>query len=77
RRGDRRMIMVTRLDGSRLAVNADMVKFVEATPDTIITLSTEQKLLVQESVQDVVDCIIAYKRGIFQAWLESPPPAHG
>ncbi len=71
------MIMVTRLDGTQVTLNADMVKFIEATPDTIITLSTEQKLLVQETVQDVVDRIIAYKRAIFRAWVEAPPPARG
>ena len=71
------MILVTRLDGTEVAVNADMVKFVEATPDTIITLSTEQKLLVQESVADVVERILAYKRAIFRAWVEAPPPARG
>lgn len=71
------MIMVTRLDGTALALNADMVKYVEATPDTIITLTTDQKILVQESVQDVIDRITAYKRAIFGAWVQSPPPTRG
>ena len=69
------MITVTRLNGTEFTVNADMVKFIEATPDTIITLTTDQKLLVQESVQEIIDRIMAYKRALFQAWLHEPPPA--
>jgi len=71
------MIMVTRLDGTEVALNADMVKFVEATPDTIITLTTDQKILVRETVQEVIERVIAYKRAIFRSWVESPPPTRG
>ena len=70
------MITVTRLDGSHVAISADMVKFVEATPDTIITLTTDQKVLVQETVQEVIDRIVAYKRAIFSAWVQGSPPVH-
>ncbi len=69
------MIMVTRLDGTEVAVNPDMIKFVEATPDTIITFTTDQKMLVRDSVEDVVDRIVAYKRAIFGAWVQNPPPS--
>ena len=47
------MIQVTRLNGLPVMVNADLIKFVEATPDTLVSLTTGEKLMVQESV-DVV-----------------------
>lgn len=62
--GDRDMIQVTRLNGDKLIINADMIEFVEALPDTIITTTTGKKLNVTESSGDIVDRIIEYKRRI-------------
>ncbi len=56
------MIKLTRFDGSEVAVNAELVKFVEAAPDTIVTLTSDQKLLVLETVDEIIDKIIEYKR---------------
>ncbi len=56
------MIKLTRFDGSVVAVNAELVKFVEATPDTIVTLTSDQKLLVLETVDEVIEKVIEYKR---------------
>lgn len=58
------MITLTRFDGTRLVVNADLIEFIEATPDTIISLTTGRKLIVQESPQAVVEAVAAYKRQI-------------
>jgi len=59
------MIKLTRFDGSEVAVNAEMVKFVEAAPDTIVTLTNDQKMLVRETVDEVIAAVIRYKRLIF------------
>ena len=56
------MIKLTRFDGSEVAVNAELVKFVEAAPDTIVTLTSDQKILVLENVDEVIARIIEYKR---------------
>ena len=56
------MIELTRLQNTKIVVNAEMIEFVESTPDTIITTSTGKKLMVQESVEEVVERVIAYKR---------------
>ncbi|RJP73402.1 MAG: flagellar protein FlbD [Candidatus Abyssobacteria bacterium SURF_17] len=56
------MIKLTRFDGSEFAVNADFIKFVEAAPDTIVTLTSDQKLLVLETVDEVIERVIEYKR---------------
>ncbi len=56
------MIKLTRFDGSEVAVNAELIKFVEAAPDTIVTLTSDQKILVLETVDEVIEKIIGYKR---------------
>jgi flagellar protein FlbD len=59
------MIKLTRFDGSEVAVNAELIKLVEAAPDTIVTLTNDQKMLVRESVDDVIDAVIEYKRLVY------------
>ena len=56
------MIKLTRFDGSEVAVNAELIKFVEAAPDTIVTLTSDQKILVLETVDEVIERVIGYKR---------------
>ena len=58
------MIRLTRLNDRPLVVNAELIKFVEATPDTVITLREGEKILVKESVQQVVDLAVEYGRAI-------------
>lgn len=55
------MILLTRLDGRELVVNSDLILTVEATPDTMVTLTTGDRLLVREAVQDVVDRAVAFR----------------
>ena len=56
------MIKVTRLDKSQLWVNAEMIEFVEATPDTVISLISDKKIVVKEPADAVVDAIKEYRR---------------
>jgi len=58
---DRRMILLTRLDGRELVVNSDLIVTVEATPDTMVTLTTGDRLLVREPVSEVVDRAVAFR----------------
>ena len=58
------MINVTRLNDSKIVINSELIEFVEATPDTIVTLTTGQKILVRESVEEVVDMVKEYKLSI-------------
>ena len=58
------MIQVTRLDGSKLHVNAELIRFIESTPDTVISLSDGVKLVVREKPETVVDEVVAYQRRI-------------
>lgn len=56
------MIKVTRLNGLDIVINADLIEFIESTPDTVLTLSTGTKFLLKDSVQDVVNKVIAYRQ---------------
>ncbi|MBI5095115.1 MAG: flagellar FlbD family protein [Candidatus Hydrogenedentes bacterium] len=58
------MIQVTRLNGKQYVVNAELIREIEATPDTIITLVSGEKLLVLEPVADIIKAVIDYKRAI-------------
>ena len=60
------MIYLTRLNESIIVLNSDLIEFVEALPDTIITLTTGQKIIVKESVDEIVEMVKDYKRYIFQ-----------
>jgi len=53
------MIRVTKLDGKTIMLNADLIQTIESTPDTLITLTTGDKLMVRETVDDVA---AAYRR---------------
>jgi flagellar protein FlbD len=59
------MIKVTRLNNCELWVNAEMIEFIEATPDTIVSLTDHTKIVVKESPQAIVDAVVAYRRRIY------------
>ena len=58
------MIQLTRLNNSRLAINSDLIKFVEAAPDTVLTLVTGEKVVVREGVADVIERVREFRRSI-------------
>ncbi len=56
------MIKVTRFNGTEFYVNAEMIVTVEGTPDTVITLNNNVKLIVKEKASVIIERIIRYKR---------------
>jgi len=56
------MIKVTRLNGNELVINADLIEFVEALPDTIISLVTGKKIMIKESIDTVIARVAEFKR---------------
>ena len=58
------MIEVTRLNGSIYFLNPDMILTMEPTPDTVITLTNGEKLMVKESPQTLIERFVALKRRI-------------
>ena len=59
------MIEVTRLNGTTVLFNSDLIETVEETPDTVISLTTGRKFIVKESRQEVKNLVKSYKRDIF------------
>ncbi|GBD29053.1 hypothetical protein HRbin32_00137 [bacterium HR32] len=55
------MIRVTRLNGTETVINAELIESVEATPDTVISLTTGHRYVVHESVDEVVARVLAYR----------------
>jgi len=64
------LIKVNRLNGKEFVVNADLIECVESTPDTVITLTTGNKYVVQQSIDEIIEKVKEYKRdvnGFFKA----------
>ncbi len=62
------MIEVTRLKGSKIFINAELIETIEQTPDTVITLTSGKKFVVNETADDISNLIIDYKRKIHAAY---------
>lgn len=58
------MIRLTRINRVPLVLNSDLIEHVEATPDTVIALTTGQKLVVMESADEVIQKVIDFRRSI-------------
>jgi flagellar protein FlbD len=56
------MIQLTRLNNSTITINSDQIKFVEQSPDTVITLLNGEKILVRESSEQILERIIQFRR---------------
>jgi flagellar protein FlbD len=60
------MILLTRLNNQALTVNSDLIKFIEESPDTVITLINGEKLLVRESAADIRDRVVEFRRAVLE-----------
>lgn len=58
------MITVTRLNGKKLVINAELIRTVEANPDTTIQLINGDHIIVQEPMQRVVELAVEYGRSL-------------
>jgi flagellar protein FlbD len=66
------MIELTRLNGSPLAINCDLIKYAEAAPDTVLTLITGEKLVVLEPCSEVSHRTLEYRAALLRrAWPEA------
>jgi len=55
------MIELTRLNGIQMVLNSDLIKTAEASPDTMLTLIHGEKLIVRESIDEVLKRVLAYR----------------
>ncbi|MBE7412415.1 MAG: flagellar FlbD family protein [Leptospiraceae bacterium] len=60
------MIVVHRLNKSEVVINASQIESLESTPDTVIVLVNDKRYIVRETISEVIDKVIEYKKKIFQ-----------
>ena len=56
------MIVLTRLNGSQFVVNAERIRYVEATPDTVVCCEQDERYIVREQLNEVVRRAIEWAR---------------
>ena len=61
------MIWLTRMNGKKFVLNCDLIRSMESTPDTVITLTQGEKLMVREDAEAIVRLTLEFKRKISQA----------
>ena len=59
------MIEVTKINGTKILINPDLMELVEETPDTVITFTTGRKIIVKESRQEIKNLVKLYRKEIF------------
>jgi flagellar protein FlbD len=69
------MIKLTRLGGEAFLLNAELICYVESRPDTFVTLQGGERIVVRESMDEVLDRAIEYQR--LKQFFPSLPPAAG
>lgn len=78
------MIQLTRINQSPLILNSDLIEHIEAAPDTIICLTTGQKMIVRESPAEVIDKVVHFRQRVYAEpqiksrfhWLETQNPGY-
>jgi flagellar protein FlbD len=60
------MIHLTRLNQAPLVVNADLIEHIEMTPDTVIVLTTGQKILVRETANEIIEKVVCFRRSVLE-----------
>ena len=70
-KGQIEMIKVTRLNDSVLIINVEMIQSLQATPDTVITFTNRDKLMVKEPIEEISQKIVEYQRAINSNYLHA------
>ncbi len=56
------MIKLARLGGEQFILNAELIQYIEARPDTFITLTSGERIVVTESMDEVLRRAVAYQQ---------------
>ena len=59
------MVERTRINGTKILVNPDLMELVEETPDTVVAFTTGRKIIVKESRQEIKNLVKSYRKDIF------------
>ena len=66
------MIALTRLNGTRFAVNSDLIERIDASPDTVLTLVDGTKYLVLETIDQVIDAVRSFRASVVASSGQDP-----
>ncbi len=67
------MIVLTKINNNLIAVNSDLIEYIEETPDTVITLTNGDRVVIQEGMTEIIEKVVQYKRliaGLVQAEMD-------
>jgi flagellar protein FlbD len=67
------MIRLTRLNRAPMVLNSDLIVHIEVTPDTVISLTTGETIMVLETSEEVVERIQEFRRSLFKGIFGCPP----
>lgn len=67
------MILLTRLNRESFYLNPDMIQEMVQTPDTVLTLQSGTRIVVQEAPDKVIEEIIEYRRRILDPHIQATP----
>ncbi len=59
------VIEVTKINGTKVLVNPDLIEVVEETPDTVVFFTTGRKIIIKESRQEIKNLVKSYRKEIF------------
>jgi flagellar protein FlbD len=59
------VIKLTRLDGEVFVLNAELIRYIESRPDTFVTLTTGERLVVREPLDEVMTRAVQYQQSKF------------
>ena len=56
------MIVLTKINNAQIAVNSDLIQYIEETPDTVITMVNGEKVVVQDPMEEIIKKVVHYRR---------------
>jgi len=65
------LVTLSRLNGTVVAINPDLITWIDVTPDTIVSLLGGDKIIVRESLEEVIERVIAFRRSAGPAYTGS------
>ncbi len=60
------MIKLTKIGNKKITINSDLIETIESNPDTTITMTTGKKIICTESVDEIIDKVIDFKKNIYK-----------
>ncbi len=58
------MIQLTKINNTAIVLNSDLIEYIEETPDTVITLTNNDRVVVQERMTEIIDKIVQFRRQV-------------